>query len=145
MRAAHVNADWPADNAADGSKGSSDHDPQVGRFRSRASLSVADTTVVEGNSGTRTMTFNVSLSRPVSRTVAICATTVGVTASAGSDYEPTVECQTLAAGQTTATVTVTVRGDRRREADERLALVVAGVPGLRLADPLAIGTITNDD
>ena len=37
---------------------------------------------------------------------------------------------------------MTVRGDRRREADERLALVVAGLPGLRLADPLAIGTIT---
>jgi predicted extracellular nuclease len=33
MRAAHVNADWPGEHAADGSRGSSDHDPQVARFR----------------------------------------------------------------------------------------------------------------
>jgi uncharacterized protein len=34
IRAAHVNADWPAEYAGDGSRGSSDHDPQVARFRS---------------------------------------------------------------------------------------------------------------
>jgi predicted extracellular nuclease len=35
MRAAHVNADWAADHDGDGSRGSSDHDPQVARFRNR--------------------------------------------------------------------------------------------------------------
>jgi predicted extracellular nuclease len=145
MRAAHVNADWAADNAGDGSRGSSDHDPQVARFRSRASLTVADVAVAEGNSGTTPMTFTVQVSRPLSHNALICATSLGITASAGSDYQPTVSCQTLAAGRTSVTVTVNVRGDRRRESDERLALVVAGIPGLRLADPLAIGTITNDD
>ena len=30
---------------------------------------------------------------------------------------------------------------RKREADEKLTLLVAGVPGLRLADPLAIGEL----
>ena len=29
--------------------------------------------------------------------------------------------------------------------DEKFTLLVAGVPGVRLADPLAVGTITNDD
>ena len=51
----------------------------------------------------------------------------------------------LAAGQTSVAFPVSVRGDRKREADEKLTLLVAGVPGLRLADPLAAGTITNDD
>ncbi len=32
MRAAHVNADWPADYEGDGARGVSDHDPQVARF-----------------------------------------------------------------------------------------------------------------
>jgi hypothetical protein len=145
MRAAHVNADWPAENAADGSRGSSDHDPQVARFRSRASLTVADVAVAEGDSGTTPMSFTVQVSRPLSQNVLICATTLGITASSGSDYQPTVNCQTLAAGRTSVTVTVSVRGDRRREADERLSLLVVGVPGLRLADPIAIGTILNDD
>jgi hypothetical protein len=144
-RSAHVNADWPAEHPADGSRGSSDHDPQVARFRSRASLTVADVAVAEGNAGTTALRFTAEVSRPLSRDVLVCATTLGVTASPGSDYQPVVACQTLAAGRTAVTVSVAVRGDRRREADERLALVVAGVPGLRLADPLGIGTITNDD
>ena len=57
VRAAHINADWPAEFTGDGSRGSSDHDPQVARFRSRASLTVADTSVVEGDQGTRQLTF----------------------------------------------------------------------------------------
>ena len=36
---------------------------------------------------------------------------------------------------------VTVHGDTRREPDERLTLIVGGIPGLVLADPLAFGTI----
>ncbi len=36
MRAAHVNAGWPADFAGDGARGVSDHDPQIARFQSRA-------------------------------------------------------------------------------------------------------------
>ncbi|WP_406072976.1 hypothetical protein [Micromonospora sp. NBC_01638] len=51
----------------------------------------------------------------------------------------------LAAGQTSVAFPVTVRGDRKRESDEKLTLLVAGVPGLRLADPLAVGIFTNDD
>ncbi|MDG4806381.1 lamin tail domain-containing protein [Micromonospora sp. WMMD1120] len=145
VRAAHINADWPAESAGDGSRGSSDHDPQVARFRSRASLTVADTTVVEGNQGTRQMTFTATVSRPLSQPVLLCAAAVGVTAQAGSDFDPYAGCTVLAAGQTSATFAVTVRGDRKRESDEKLTLLVAGVPGLRLADPLAVGTITNDD
>ncbi|KOX09369.1 hypothetical protein F4558_005898 [Micromonospora profundi] len=145
VRAAHINADWPAEFTADGSRGSSDHDPQVARFRSRASLTVADTAVVEGNQGTRQLTFTATVSRPLSQPVLVCAATVGVTAQVGSDFDPYVGCRTLAAGQTSVAFPVTVRGDRKRESDEKLTLLVAGVPGLRLADPLAVGTITNDD
>ncbi|SCG65230.1 lamin tail domain-containing protein [Micromonospora zamorensis] len=145
VRAAHINADWPAEFTGDGSRGSSDHDPQVARFRSRASLTVADTAVVEGNQGTRQLTFTATVSRPLSQPVLLCATTVGLTAQGGADFDPYVGCKVLAAGQTSVVFPVSVRGDRKRETDEKLTLLVAGVPGLRLADPLAVGTITNDD
>ena len=88
MRAAHINADWPADHAADGSRGSSDHDPQVARFRSRASLSVADASVVEGDKGTTPLTFTATVSRPLSQPVLICAAAVGGTAQAGAGLRP---------------------------------------------------------
>ncbi|MFI5488083.1 lamin tail domain-containing protein [Micromonospora echinaurantiaca] len=145
MRAAHINADWPAAHAGDGTRGSSDHDPQVARFRSRAALSVGNVTVAEGDKGTTPLTFTVTVSRPLSQPVLLCAATIGLTARSGQDYDPYVGCRTLAAGQTSLAFPVTVRGDRKAEPDEKLTLVVAGVPGLRLADPVATGTISNDD
>jgi uncharacterized protein len=145
MRAAHVNSDWPAAHAGDGSRGSSDHDPQVARFRSRASLSVSDVSIDEGDSGESPMQFVVSLSRARTIDTAVCATAVGITAKAGSDFDPFAQCRVLPAGQTSLTFTVSVKGDRRAEPDETLRVVVTGVPGLRLADPTAIGTIVNDD
>jgi predicted extracellular nuclease len=145
VRAAHINADWPAEFTGDGSRGSSDHDPQVARFHSRASLSVGDASVAEGDEGTRPLSFTVTVSRPLSQPALICGATYGTTARAGQDYDPYVGCRTLAAGQTSLTFPVSVRGDRKVEADEKLTLLVAGVPGLRLADPTAVGTIANDD
>ncbi|MDG4822621.1 lamin tail domain-containing protein [Asanoa sp. WMMD1127] len=145
MRAAHINADWPANHAGDGSRGSSDHDPQVARFSSRASLTVADAALTEGDTGTTTLSFTVSVSRPLSQAVLLCGTTLGLTARAGSDYDPVIGCRTLPAGATSTTVDVTVKGDRQREQNETLTLIVAGIPGLVLADPVAIGTIRNDD
>ncbi|MFD6608996.1 lamin tail domain-containing protein [Micromonospora chalcea] len=145
VRTAHINADYPTDAPELGDRGASDHDPQVARFRSRASLRVADTSMAEGDKGTRAMTFTVTVSRPLSEPALICATTYGTTAQAGSDYDPYVGCKLLPAGQTSLAFPVTVRGDRKREADEKLTLYVAGVPGLRLADPSGVGTILNDD
>jgi hypothetical protein len=145
IRAAHVNAGWPADYDGDGPRGASDHDPQVARFSSRARLRVADASAVEGDRGTTALRFPVTASRPLSRDAVVCAGAVGVTARAGSDFEPLVHCQTLAAGQTSLTFTVTVRGDKRREADEKLLLVVVGGPWLTLTDPVATGTIVDDD
>jgi hypothetical protein len=145
MRSAHVNAGWPADFDGDGARGSSDHDPQVARFRSRASLSIGDVSVTEGDRGTTAMTFTATVSRPLSTDVTVCATTFDLAARAGSDYDSFVGCRTLAAGQTAVTFPVAVRGDRRAEPDERLGLLVLGAPGLRLVDPVATGTIVNDD
>ncbi|MDZ5444646.1 lamin tail domain-containing protein [Micromonospora sp. 4G57] len=145
IRSAHINADYPTDAEGLGDRGASDHDPQVARFRSRASLAVADASVAEGDKGDSALMFTVTVSRPLSESALICATTYGTSAQAGSDYDPYVGCKTLAAGQTSLTFPVTVRGDRKVEADEQLTLYVAGVPGLELADPVAVGTIANDD
>ncbi len=145
MRAAHINADWSAEDETNGSRGSSDHDPQVARFHTRPALTVTDAQAEEGDRGTTPLTFTVSLSRATNRAVVVCATTLGITASAGTDYTPLIRCGTIAAGQTATTFTVLVNGDRTKEADEKLTLLVAGIPGLRQADPIAIGTILNDD
>lgn len=145
MRAAHINAGWPADFDGDGARGVSDHDPQIARFRSRALLTVSDVSVVEGNSGTRPATFTVTLSRPLSQPVTICGATLGITASDPSDYVGLSQCQTLAAGATSLSFTVSVRGEKHPEANEQFALLVFADPVVQLADPVGIGTIVNDD
>jgi hypothetical protein len=43
------------------------------------------------------------------------------------------------------TFTVQVRADRRREPNERFTLVVLADPRFRYTDPVATGTIVNDD
>lgn len=144
MRAAHINAGWPADFDGDGARGVSDHDPQIARFRSRAQLTVTDVAVAEGDSGTTPMMFTVAVSRPLSQTVIVCATTLALTAQS-NDYTDLAQCKSLTAGETSVTFTVSVRGDRRREANEQVALLVFGLPFVRPADPVGIGTITNDD
>ncbi|WP_018254576.1 lamin tail domain-containing protein [Salinispora mooreana] len=145
MRAAHINADWPAEYAGDGSRGASDHDPQVARFRSRPTLTVADASVVEGDRGSSELAFTVSVSRPRSDPTLVCALTLGRSARPGVDYRSYAGCQTLQAGHTTLTFPVSVRGDRKRETDERLTLLVVGSPGVQIADRFGTGTIVNDD
>jgi uncharacterized protein len=49
------------------------------------------------------------------------------------------------AGATRATFRVTIRGDRRREPDERFLLVVGADPRFRYTRAIATGTILNDD
>jgi len=145
VRAAHINAGFPADFPGDGPRGVSDHDPLVARFQSRASLRVADVTIAEGNTGTKPAVFTATLSRPLSQPILVCAATLGITASDPSDYNGLGQCTTLAAGQTTISFTVTIKGDRRVEPNEQFALLVLAAPFVRLSDPIAFGTITNDD
>jgi uncharacterized protein len=145
MRAAHVDAGWPADFADDGARGVSDHDPQVARFRSRAALTVADVSVTEGTNNTTTPAFfTLSLSRALSQPALVCGVTIELTAADPSDYSGVSSCLLIQPGTTSLTFTATVKGDKRKEPDETFALVVLA-PFVNLADPIAIGTIRDDD
>ena len=144
-RIAHVNAGWPADFPGDGPRGLSDHDPQVARFDSRPHLTVTDVSVTEGNSGRRPATFTARLSRPLAVDTPVCLVTLPLTASASNDFDLALFCRTLAAGATSVDLPVQVRGDRRREPDEQFAVLVVALPLITVDDPLAVGTILDDD
>jgi uncharacterized protein len=148
IRAAHVNAGYPVDDFTDGARGLSDHDPQVALFGSRARLTVEDVSVVEGTAkkDTRTpMTFTVTLSRPLTQPLSLCAVAYGLTAEPNNDFDPVLSCTTVPAGQTTWDVTVPIVADKQKESDERLGLFVTGQPSVVYADQTAVGTIRNDD
>jgi uncharacterized protein len=145
VRAAHVNAGWPADHPGDGPRGLSDHDPQVARFASRPALTVADVRVDEGDRGTRDATFTATVSRPLGVDATVCIVPAGGTALPIIDYRFTVACGPLAAGATSLGLAIPVRGDTRAESDETFGVLALATAGIRIDNPVATGTIVDDD
>lgn len=115
-----------------------------------ASLAINDVVITEGDSGTQTATFTMTLSGAVDTGLAVDYATSDGTASAGSDY--TAASGTLnfsgTAGET-RTVSVTVAGDETVELDETFSVLLSNLAAsgraVTLADATGTGTIVNDD
>jgi chitinase len=108
-------------------------------------LSVADASVLEGNSGTTDLAFTVSLSAASTTPVTVAYATADGTATAGSDYTAATGTLTFAPGQTSQIVHIAVAGDTTYEANETLTLALSSPSGATLAHGTATGTILNDD
>ncbi|HSL43821.1 MAG TPA: ExeM/NucH family extracellular endonuclease [Anaerolineales bacterium] len=111
-------------------------------------LSVGDVTQTEGNSGTTTFSFNVSLSAPAPAggVTFDIATADNTATTADNDYVAnSLAGQTIAAGQSASTFNVTVNGDTATETDETFFVNVSNASGATIADGQGQGTITNDD
>ncbi|WDJ85505.1 lamin tail domain-containing protein [Xanthomonas campestris] len=108
---------------------------------------LADVSQAEGNAGSRSVVFTLSLSQPAGAGgVRFTAATANGTAVAGSDYValPATSVQ-IAAGERAATVAVEVLGDITPEPDETFTLQISGLTGALPATLSATGTIVNDD
>ena len=108
-------------------------------------LSIADVSVKEGNSGTRLMTFTVTLSTAAAGPVTVAYSTADGTATSGSDYVAASGNLTFAAGEISKTITVKVKGDKVAEGNEAFTVRLGNAAGATIADGSATGTITNDD
>ncbi|RZI89846.1 MAG: hypothetical protein EOO67_11670, partial [Microbacterium sp.] len=107
-------------------------------------LVIGNTAVSEGNNGA-TITFGITLSRPVARAVTVQYATVNGTATAGSDYRAKSGTVTIPAGSTTGTVQVSVISDKVRESNETLRVTLSGATNATIADGSGLATIVNDD
>ncbi|RZA24931.1 MAG: hypothetical protein EOP02_12920, partial [Proteobacteria bacterium] len=108
-------------------------------------LSIGDAMMSEGNSGTRLITFPVRLAAASSSTVTYTASTANGTAISGSDYVARTASQTIAAGQTSGTFTVTINGDTLKEKNERFYVNLSAPVNAVVGDGQGIGTIINDE
>ena len=109
------------------------------------SLSINDVTLTEGNSGTKTATFTVTLSVVSGRAVTVHFATANGTATAGSDYTAASGTLTIPAGSTTGTINVTINGDRVVEPDETFFVNLSSPVNATIADSQGQGSILNDD
>ena len=109
-------------------------------------LRVGNAQVEEGNSGTATLNFTVSLSAASGQAVSMQFATRDDSATTGdSDYSAASGSLTIPAGETSRRVAVTVAGDTRNEADETLQLVISEAQNAQIVDATGVGTIINDD
>lgn len=108
------------------------------------SLSVADKSIVEGQSGTKILRFVVRLSGVTASPVTYDITTVDGSALAGSDYVANAgDNLTIPGGAQQANFDVVINGDTVPEAAETFTVVVSDVSGATLADGSATGTIND--
>ena len=111
-----------------------------------ASLSIGDVSISEGNGGSSTLRFVVTLSAPMPNPVTFDIATSNGTASAGSDYVARNQAgRYMDAGRTSLAFEVNVNGDTLAEPNETFNVTIGNVSGAVLADGVAVGTIVNDD
>ena len=109
-------------------------------------LIVSDVTATEGDAGTKTFTFTVSLSKALGSNVSFDIATANGTATAGSDYVALNQAgQVIVAGATSKNFSVTVNGDAAVESNETFTVNVSNVSGIAVAKSQGVGTIVNDD
>ena len=109
------------------------------------SLTIADVTRAEGNSGSANAVFTVTLNAVSGRPVSVNYATANVTASGGADYTTTTGTLSFAPGVRTRQITVPVRGDILDEANETFQVNLSGAVAATFTDSRGIGTIADDD
>jgi hypothetical protein len=120
-------------------------------------VSIGDVSSPEGDIDPRTMSFPVTLSRPMDSTVSMHYAVTGISATAAVKPEPGIDLRlvsgtvTFAPGTSGITpvvkrIGVTIRGDVAVEPDETFAVTLSDPsPNAKLVRDVATGTILNDD
>jgi len=108
-------------------------------------LAINDVTITEGQSGTRTAEFTVTLTAGSIAQVKVDFATANGTATAGSDYQSTSGTLTFNPGQTTQPISVTINGDISFESNETFQVNLSNPVNSIINDAQGVGTISNDD
>jgi hypothetical protein len=115
----------------------------------QVSLTISNESITEGDSGNKTMTFDLRLSGPSSLALAIYCSPHDGTAVQGRDYSFSFSDVKFKPGQTRKSVEVTIHGDRNREAHEEFTVrcYIGDVfdANVRPFQVMGVGTIRNDD
>ena len=108
-------------------------------------LSIDSVTVAEGDVGTASAIFTVTLSSASSQQVTVNYATANDTAVAPGDFTARSGLLTFPIGTTTQQVTVPIVGDTRDEADERFAVNLTNPSGATISQGQGTATISDND
>jgi len=108
-------------------------------------ISITDTFVAEGNSGTTIANFTVSLNKTSTQPITVNFATANQTASTVNDYLATSGQLTFAPGTSSKVIGVIINGDVLVESNEILRVNLSNPVNGTLARTPGIATIFNDD
>ncbi|HEX7317620.1 MAG TPA: Calx-beta domain-containing protein [Pyrinomonadaceae bacterium] len=108
-------------------------------------LSIDDVTVTEGDEGTKTIEFVVSLSVDTESPVSFSFTTVPGTAAENQDYMRTFGASGIGFGVTRRTISVNIRNDTIPEPNETFTVMLSNPDGATIADAEGVCTIIDND
>ena len=108
-------------------------------------FSISGASVSEGNSGSATLTFAVTLSKAGKKAASVKFATTDGSAKAPDDYSSASGTLTFSPGETSKTITVSVVGDLAIEPDETLTATLSSAVNATIANGTATGAIRNDD
>jgi len=110
-------------------------------------ITIGDAMILEGDpTGTTTLAFPVFLSTPAGAGgVTVQYTSVGGTATSGTDYVAVTNTLNIPAGQSTGTINVSVNRDKVIEGNESFVLNLTNAVRATIARTQATGTIVDDD
>lgn len=110
------------------------------------SLTISDHSMLEGNRGTQTALFTVTLSPASAQAVTVNFASADASAVSGSDYDSRAGALTFNPGQTSRTISVTVRGDIIDEgAAEDFIMLLSNASNATVTDGSGAVTIVDDD
>jgi hypothetical protein len=110
-------------------------------------LSINSVSIKEGPSGTRVMKFTVTLSAAYDQPISVrYATQDGSAIVADNDYVATSGTLTFAPGERSKTISVVIKGDRNKEADEYFRVLLSDASSnADISNGYGWGTIFDDD
>jgi VCBS repeat-containing protein len=108
-------------------------------------LSIGDSSLIEGNSGTKPMPFVVTLSVASAVPVTVSYSTLAGTASSSRDFLPASGTLTFAPGETSKTITVMIIGDTLKESNETLVVRLSNPVNATMVKSEGTGTILDDN
>lgn len=110
---------------------------------------INDVAVIEGNAGVTDAVFTVTLSKAPLVTTTVWAdvvpSNIAPAVAVPSDVSMVRTLVTFAPGQTTATVTAKVNGDKVKELNEKYFVRLSQATKASIVDAIGLGTILNDD
>ncbi|MBK5256239.1 MAG: hypothetical protein JJE39_09430, partial [Vicinamibacteria bacterium] len=109
-------------------------------------VSINDASVIEGDSGTRSLVFTVTLSHPSDLTVSVDYATADLRATAPGDYTAILPTTlSFAPGEASRTITVLAHGDLLFEPTENFYVELTNPVSAVIEDGVGYGTIVDDD